>query len=605
MTPAVTKLAAEVRATLKPPAKLSLSEWAEEHFVLAAGSSARPGRFRLWAFQKGILDAIGDPSIERVVVMKSTRVGLTKSLVAAIGATAATDPCAIILLLPTDDDCRGISVDEIEPAFEQSPALKGLLGTGRSDGRNTLTVKTLAGGGSLKILAARSPRNLRRHDAKKLFVDEVDGFEVTSEGDPLNLAEKRTMAHPDRKIVVGSTPTNEDSSVVHRLYLESDQRVFEVPCVHCGAYFEVQWENIVWPADNPSDVKCACSHCAQLITENNKTAMVSSGRWRATKPDVIGCAGFRINALISPLANARWSKLVDEFLRAKRAGPAEMQVFLNTVLGRVWRHSIDDVEPEGLQARVEPFGLEKRADFPRDVLAITAGVDTQPDRFEVVLWGWSETLAFALAHHVIWGSPNDVTTQNELDALLRTQWVHPNGWQIGIEGTAIDSAGANTQSVYNFVEPRFYRRVYAIIGRGGPRRLWEFSKRKEHRTRLAIVGIDQIKTDLFQRLSLPAFNEQRQRTPGAVRFSHELGEEFFDQLVGERRVVRYVRNRAVMEFRPRKAGQRVEVLDATVYAWAVRHTLRINFKERGSRGGINRPLVGKTAAQVLAERLPH
>jgi phage terminase large subunit GpA-like protein len=170
---------------------------------------------------------------------------------------------------------------------------------------------------------------------------------------------------------------------------------------------------------------------------------------------------------------------------------------------------------------------------------------------------------------------------------------------------AIDSAGANTQSVYNYVEPRFYKRIYAVIGRGGPRRIWEFSKRKEHRTRLAIVGIDQIKTDLFQRLPLPAFNEQKQPTPAAIRFSHDLGEEFFDQLVGERRVVRYVRNRAVVEFRPRKAGQRVEVLDATVYCWAVRSTLRINFKERAARSAGDRPVSGKSIAQQIAEQLPH
>ena len=49
---------------------------------------------------------------------------------------------------------------------------------------------------------------------------------------------------------------------------------------------------------------------------------------------------------------------------------------------------------------------------------------------------------------------------------------------------------------------------------------------------------------------------RRQPTPGAVRFSHDLSEEFFDQLVGERRRVRYVRNRSVVEFVPRKAGQR-------------------------------------------------
>jgi phage terminase large subunit GpA-like protein len=509
------------------------------------------------------------------------------------------------LLLPTDDDCRGIAVDEVEPAFEQSPALAGLLGSGRSEGRNTLTVKTLAGGGSLKILAARAPRNLRRHDAKKLFVDECDGMEITSEGDPISLAIKRTLAHPDRKIVIGSTPTDEASSIIHRLYLESDQRVFETPCAHCGSYFEIEWEHLVWPADDPTNVTCACPSCGVLVEERFKSEMVANGRWRATVPTVIGCAGFRISALISPLANARWPRLVDEFLRAKRSGPAEMQVFVNTTLGRCWRHSIDIVEPEGLQARVELFGLAKRGEFPREVLVVCAAADTQPDRFELVIWGFSETQAFALGHFVVWGSPNDVTTQNELDELLRTQWHHPNGWTIGIEAVAIDSAGANTQAIYNYTEPRFHKRIYPIIGRGGPRRIWEFSKRKEHKTRLAIVGIDQVKTDLLQRLPLPAFNEQKQPTPGAVRFSHDLGEEFFDQIVGERRVVRYVRNRAVVEFRPRKAGQRVEVLDATVYCWAVRSTLRINFAERAARTGAVRPVSSESAAARLAAMLPH
>jgi phage terminase large subunit GpA-like protein len=193
---------------------------------------------------------------------------------------------------------------------------------------------------------------------------------------------------------------------------------------------------------------------------------------------------------------------------------------------------------------------------------------------------------------------------NELDALLRTRWTHPGGLLIGIEGVAIDSGGANTQAIYNYCEPRFHEKIYPIIGRSGPRRIWEFSKRKEHRTRLAIVGIDQLKTDLLQRLPLPAFNEQKQPTPGAVRFSHDLSEEFFDQLVGERRVVRYVRNRAVVEFRPRKAGQRVEVLDATVYCWAVRSTLRINFKERAARTGTVRSVSNESLAARLAAMLP-
>jgi phage terminase large subunit GpA-like protein len=42
-----------------------------------------------------------------------------------------------------------------------------------------------------------------------LFADEIDAMELTVEGDPLAIAEKRTFAHADRKIVRGSTPTEE------------------------------------------------------------------------------------------------------------------------------------------------------------------------------------------------------------------------------------------------------------------------------------------------------------------------------------------------------------------------------------------------------------
>jgi phage terminase large subunit GpA-like protein len=187
------KIGEESLRLAEPPPKLRLSQWAEENFILAEGSSARPGRFRLWPYQRGILDAMGDPEFERVTVMKSARVGYSKCLVAAIGASVANDPCALILLVPTDDDARGYAVDEIEPAFEQTPALRGLIHSGRIDGRNTLTMKSFIGG-SLKILSARSPRSLRRHDAKRLFVDEEDGMEVTHEGDPVLLAERRTFA---------------------------------------------------------------------------------------------------------------------------------------------------------------------------------------------------------------------------------------------------------------------------------------------------------------------------------------------------------------------------------------------------------------------------
>ena len=85
-------------------------------------------------------------------------------------------------------------------------------------------------------------------------------------------------------------------------------------CSSCRAstaatYFELQWENLIWPPDDPTNVSCACPACGALIEERFKTQMVEQGRWRATQPDVQGIAGFRISALISPLANARWPEI--------------------------------------------------------------------------------------------------------------------------------------------------------------------------------------------------------------------------------------------------------------------------------------------------------
>jgi phage terminase large subunit GpA-like protein len=596
------KLALEVLAFATPPAKLTLSEWAENNFVLAEGSSARPGRFRLWPYQRDPMDAMGDPEIERVTFIKSARIGYTKSLMAAIAASVATDPCAMILLVPTDDDARGYAVDEIEPAFDQSPALQGLLNSGRIDGRNTLTTKSFIGD-SLKILSARSPRNLRRHDAKRLYIDEEDGMEVTQEGDPIVLAEKRTLAHADRKIIRGSTPTDEISSTISRAYLQSDQRVFEIPCPHCGALFELMWEHIVWPKGQPDEARAVCPHCLKEIDERFKSQMVHEGRWRVTRPDIRGHAGFRINTLVSLLANARWGKLAEEFERARKGGPSELQVFTNTVLGKVWKTSLDDLDESSLRQRVEDFGIIGADRLPADVLLIVAGVDTQDDRFEVGLWGFNESEAFFLAHQVVWGDPADSVTQAELDALLRTTWKHPNGWTIGIEGAAIDSQGHKTQAVYDFCAPRLSRKIFPIISRVGTRKMWAPSKAKadRDRVRIFIVGHDETKTRVLERLSIPMVDEQGTPSVGRLRYSNDLPEETFEQLTSEKRVLRYVKNRPVVEFRPKKPGLRNEALDITCYAFALRQSMKINFAERRTRrAAVARPVPKQVGSRIIA-----
>lgn len=549
-----------------PPPRLPLSDWIESKLRLPGDVSSLPGPIRLYPFQRGIADAMSDPTIERVTVQKSARIGYTTLLVGLTGSHVVNEPAPILFVLPTEDDCRQFMVSNVEPTFEASPALAGAMVADQREGRNTLLSRRFAGG-SLKVVAAKAPRNLRGHNARILIIDEADGMEPTKEGHAPALAEYRTMSFPDRKIVVGSTPIFEETSYVLSAYERSDKRVYEVPCPDCGAFQEIRWADIHWPEGKPEQAHWVCPQCGSVVEDRQKPAMVAAGRWRATAPEVKGHAGFRINALVSPMAKAAWGVLAQEFVAAKN-DPGLLQTFVNLVLGEGWRITGDEIDDSELASRAEPFGLDA---VPEAVLAITAGVDVQGDRLEVTLTGWTrDGEALILDHKIIWGTPDDDATWTELDAVLKMRFAHPLGGRIGIDAAAIDSGDGETmEAVYAFAFPRASRKVLAIKGVAGNRPFIEKSKSRVKGGWLWIVGVDGIKAHIAARLA-------RGRS---IRFSHALPAAWFEQLASERIVIRYSRGQPQRRFE-RIPGRRAEALDCTCYAFAARQILNINWDQR-------------------------
>jgi len=582
----LSKVRRRALAALTPPPHIRLSDWVEANVILPEGTSAQPGRLRLWPYQREIADTISDPLYERITLVKPVRVGFTTLLTGAIGSYTANEPAPILVLLPTEADARDYVVSDIEPIFAASPALRGVLADDVEAGeRNTLLSKRFPGGGSLKIVAARAPRNLRRHTARVLIVDEADAMEVSVEGNPIKLAERRTLTFPNRKIIIGSTPIFTDTSHVLRSYAESDGRVFEVPCPECGAFTEIAWANIVWPEGEPQSAAFRCPHCEATICERFKNKMVTAGRWRATRPEVAGHAGFRLNALVSLLANASWGRLAVEFLAAKD-DPAELQVFSNTILAEGWATPAM-VDESALRARAEPFDLNS---IPPEVLTLELGGDVQDDRIEATVVGWSrDTTAFVLGHFVIWGSFTDASTWDELEELLRTTWKHPFGGRLKIDAAAIDAGdGDHYDAVMNFCIPKLSRRVFPIKGMYGARPGFAMAKGKKVGNKLALVGVDTLKNVIFERL-------QRGR---GIRFSQSLEPVYYEQLASERRVVRYSRGMPVRRFE-RTGRTRAEALDCLVYAFAARQALSFNYEQREAqlRG---EPLPRRSLASQIA-----
>ena len=197
-----------VLAKFTPPPRLQLSAWIEGNVGLPEGISASLGPMRLWPWQREIADAISDPLVERVTLLKASRIGFTALTVGATGAYVVNEPASILVLLPTESDCRDFIVSDVEPTFSASPAPRRALAPDREEGeRDTLTSRRFADG-SLKVVAAKAPRNLRRHTARILIVDEADACEVGAEGNPIKLGERRTLTLANRKIVSDPRPSS-------------------------------------------------------------------------------------------------------------------------------------------------------------------------------------------------------------------------------------------------------------------------------------------------------------------------------------------------------------------------------------------------------------
>jgi phage terminase large subunit GpA-like protein len=274
---------ADARQALKPPPRLKLSEWADEHFYLSAESSAEPGRWSTLPYQREPMDAMTDTRVGEVTFMKSARVGYTKMLNALIGYHIVHDPCSILLVQPTEDDAKGYSKEEIEPMLRDIPEI-GERFIKPKNQLDSLLHKRFRGG-ILQLAGARSPGNFRRVSRRTILEDEIDGYPMSAgkEGDPLKLAERRAEYFWNRKVVRGSTPTDQGSSRIEEKFLEGDQRRCYVPCPHCEAMQVLVFQNLRWENRPPGDAVFICISAAarsSTRTSGGWSSAASGGRAR-------------------------------------------------------------------------------------------------------------------------------------------------------------------------------------------------------------------------------------------------------------------------------------------------------------------------------------
>lgn len=559
-----------LKETMKPPPKLSISEWADEYRQLSSESSAEAGRWSTSRaeYQRGMMDAVSDKKIETVVLMTAAQIGKTELINNVVGFHISQDPAPMLVVQPTLEMAQTWSKDRLAPAIRDTPALSAKIKDPRSRDSGNTTLHKVFPGGHVTACGANSPSSLASRPCRVILCDEVDRYPLSAgtEGDPIALAKKRATTFWNKKIILVSTPTEKGASRIEAAYDESDQRRYYVPCADCGEEQELKWANVRWENGDPTTAEYICEHCGTCWGDAKRFQAIRYGRWQATAEGDGKTAGFHISALYSP-----WTALEDivrDFL-ASKSDPMRLKAWVNTTLGETFEEDGERIDEFSLFDRKEDFGET----LPAGAVVLVAGVDVQDDRLacEIVAYGKGEE-SWSIYYEEIYGDPSGPQLWQDLDFILSQTFTHPEKGDMIIRSTCIDSGGHYTQQVYNYVKLRTGRRIFAIKGIGGEGKpiIGRPSKNNIGKINLFPVGTDTAKELLFARLKID------EPGPGYCHFPLDREEEYFRMLTAEKKVLRYFKGRPKREWV--KTRQRNEALDCRVYAMAALQVMGINIE---------------------------
>ncbi|GIO08001.1 terminase [Brevibacillus reuszeri] len=430
---------------LRPPEKLTVSEWADKYRILDTKTSAEPGQWSTdrTPYLRGILDAFTDPRVEEIIFVKPTQVGGTEALNNMLGFIVAQDPSPALVVYPTLELAEYTSKNRLQPMMELSPVLASRFQTDESKLLELQFDEMYA-----VISGANSPASLASRPIRFLFMDEVDKYPKNAgkEADPRSLARERTKTFAfNKKIVQTSTPTLKNGPI-WQAYEKADVKLqYYVPCPHCGHYQTFKFKSgIKFNKELPAEqirqtAYYECEECKGAIRDAHKPTMLRNGEWR----DSTGSArlatktAFHLNAIYSPWV--RFGDVAYEFMISK-GDPETLMNFINSWLAEPWEKTQVKLSSDTVLERTS--GYEEGV-VPDRTIFLTGGVDVQRDRFYYTVRAWGEKITSSNVRHGF------CETWAEIEDVMNASYRTKDGTEFYVSLCAIDS-GWNPDDTYDF-----------------------------------------------------------------------------------------------------------------------------------------------------------
>ena len=276
---------------------------------------------------------------------KATQVGMTECVLAGVIADCEMGR-STVYTLPSQPHRNTFVKNRVDPILSSVPHYKELVEQARATRRSkasadSTTLKEIGEYGAVKFVGANTESEAAEFPADTLVNDEVD---LSSQRLIFDVFPQRLHASDDPRTIRLSKPSVNGYGI-DACFERSDQRLWFVPCNHCGYWQNMKWEEHVvakdadgmwgirdrsWADDESRDVGVVCEKCGRVM---ERAACLERGEWIAAYPDTRSeHHGYRISRLMTTTPVRR---LLTEWNEC-RGSESKIQEFYNSREGRAY-----------------------------------------------------------------------------------------------------------------------------------------------------------------------------------------------------------------------------------------------------------------------------
>ena len=586
------------------PKQMAVSEFAEANVTITEGA-ARGQKFsyRNRPYFREPTDAMGDNRHNcRVVLVTPTQVGKTTAFLNYLYYIITYDPDNTLIILDSNKTAEKLSRVRVRPFLRTQVKLDSLQKGAQVDYDKSSSTNniSLAAGKNILIGSARSASDLCSFSCKYLLCDETSRYPTVldKEGDPITLAMQRQETYTRSMAILTSTPTTEDCTIWQHYKLGTQNR-WSAIC-ECGHYMPVDYKDIDFTdIEHPT---YACPKCGTVYDEYTVQYKLKHAYAPDANQDPFRdsygrvCKSYHVPGTLCP-ERYTWKYLREKELAARQTGAGGYQSFVNTSLGEVYYPGID--ESIDVNKMVQCRRYFDKDHIPKWVQFVTCGIDTQDNRFELIVIGSDKSrkhICF-IERKIITGDLRQSQVWTDLlNHLNDFRCTTRDGRVLPIQISCIDSGGHFTQDVYAFClrSPRL-RPIKGLGSCDSSKDLiYKVSDvpvkayaNGSGRIQLTIVNVNYAKDIIREQMLKIQSNFKESDWVISSNLDAQFDVIFFDQMNAEfRETYQQGRYRWVC-----KPGVRNEALDCTVYALTAVDIARL--------------MTGNAATQLPGEDLPN